>query len=192
MLAHRRQRAFGRLLALFFVIGSLDPGAAQQVNQLKLTEAQVLGLLAAQNDFAPLAGKLAEAADKPSAQLIAKLDAIAQKHGFKTFEEYRDVDNNIFLVLEGLDRETGDYVPPKQRLALEIDEVQNDTTIPDDDKKEILNEVREELSLSEAVVHPTNVDLVKKHLDKLAKLLPTPEDPGLPPPGSGSGDEVAQ
>ena len=165
---------------------------AQGVNQIKLTEAQVLGLLAAQDDFAPLAGQLAEAADKPSPELVAKLDATAQKHGFKDFEQYRDVDNNIFLVLEGLDRESGDYIPPEDRLALELEEIEKDKTIPAEDKKAIIAEVKEELSLSEAVKYPENVTIVKKHLNKLSKLLPTPEDPGLPRPSSGAGDEASQ
>lgn len=174
------------------VCGVAAAASAQTVNQFKLTEAQVLGLLAAQDDFAPLAGQLAEAADKPSKELVAKLDATAQKHGFKDFDQYRDVDNNIFLVLEGLDRESGDYVPPKERLSIELEEIEKDKTIPAEDKKAIMDEVKEELTLSEAVKYPENVELVKKHIGKLSKLLPTPEDPGLPPPGSGAGDEAAQ
>ncbi|MCH9765935.1 MAG: hypothetical protein K0U34_08095, partial [Alphaproteobacteria bacterium] len=151
----------------------------------------VTGLLAAQDDFTPLAGKLAEANDKPDPDLVKKLDETAQKHGFKNFEEYRDVDNNIFLVLEGLDRETGVYVPPKERLELEMDEIKKDATIPDADKKAILDEVNEELSMAEAVEHPDNVTLVKKHLSNLSKLLPTPEDPALDR-GSATGAEPAQ
>ena len=188
-----RMRSIGFALAvgMALFLGFADPVAAQKINQIKLTEKQVTGLLAAQDDFAPLAGKLAEAADKPSAELTAKLDATAQKHGFANFNEYRDVDNNIFLVLEGLDRETGDYVPPEERLNLEIEEIKNDSTIPDTDKKAILAEVKEELNMAEAVQHSENIDLVKKHLDNLAKLLPTPEDPALQR-GSAGGDEATQ
>lgn len=189
-------RAMNSLKRLGAVVVSMAAFAAtapaQTVNQFKLTESQVLGLLSAQDDFAPLAGQLAEAADKPSPELMQKLDATAQKHGFKDFEQYRDVDNNIFLVLEGLDRGSGDYIPPKERLALELEEVEKDKSIPPEDKKAIMDEVKEELSLSEAVQYPENVELVKKHIGKLTKLLPTPEDPGLPPPGSGAGDESSQ
>lgn len=201
MLAQRRTRNWGpqawRILAwaLGLVLASgmylPTPGAAQKITQIKLTEQQVTGLLAAQKDFAPLAGKLAEAAEKPSAELEVELDKTAQKHGFANFEEYRNVDNNIFLVFEGLDRETGEYVPPEERLNLEIEEIKKDTTIPDADKKAILAEVKEELSMSEAVQHPENIELVKKHIDKLSKLLPTPEDPELDR-GSGVGEDGPQ
>lgn len=189
MFERMRNTAAALAMAGLTMIGVASPCMAQTINQVKLTEQHVLGLLAAQDDFAPLAGQLAEAADKPSKELVAKLDATAQKHGFKDFENYRDVDNNIFLVLEGLDRETGAYVPPKERLALEIEEIEKDESIPDADKKAILAEVKEELNLAEAVEHAENIQVVKKHLDKLTKLLPTPEDPGLPPPGSGAGGE---
>lgn len=175
------------LIAVAVTAGSvfLFEGAkiqAQEITQLKLTEKHVVGLLAAQDDFGPLAGQLAEAADKPSEDLMAKLDATAQKHGFKDFNEYRDVDNNIFLVLEGLDRESGEYVPPKERLAAELEEIEKEASIPKEDKEAIIAEIKEELGSAEAVKYPENVALVKKHMDKLSKLMPVPEDPGLPTP----------
>lgn len=178
-------------LATLMIAHAMPLGYAQSVTQIKLTEKQVAGLLAAQDDFAPLAGQLAEAADKPSADLTAKLDGIAKKHGFADFEEYRVVDNNIFLVLEGLDRESKTYVPPEERLKSELEEINKDTTIPDDDKKAIIAEINEELKMSEAVQHPENIALVTKHLNELTKLLPQPEDPALER-GSGIGDDGVQ
>lgn len=187
MVAQLRTLTWALGLVLISAVYLAAPSAAQKITQIKLTEKQVTGLLAAQKDFAPLAGKLAEAAEEPDAALTAELDKTAQKHGFANFEEYRNVDNNIFLVFEGLDRVTGNYVPPEERLNQEIEEIKKDSTIPDDDKQAILAEVKEELSMAEAVQHPENVELVKKHLDELSKLLPTPEDPELDR-GSGAGD----
>jgi len=191
MMTQLRQLAAAVVFGFVMVALTVLPSAAQQVTQIKLTEQQILGLLAAQDDFAPLASKLAEAADAPSSDLTKQLDSTAQKHGFANFEEYRNVDNNIFLVFEGLDRETGDYVPPQERLKLELAEIKDDKSIPADDKKAIVAEVKEELSLAEAVQHAENIELVKKHIDKLSKLLPQPEDPALDR-GSGAGDESAQ
>ncbi len=191
MIAQLRLLARALPLALVTLVSLATPSAAQKITQIMLTEKQIVGLLAAQKDFAPLANKLAEAADQPSPDLTKQLDATAQKHGFANFEEYRNVDNNIFLVFEGLDRETGAYVPPEERLNLELEEIKNDKTIPDDDKKAIITEVKEELSMAEAVQHPENIALVKKHLDKLSKLLPIPEDPELNR-GSGMGEDGAQ
>lgn len=189
MFATQRNMAAVAVLVAGLVFAVTGPVFGQKINQIKLTDAHVLGLIAAQDDFAPLAGQLAEAADKPSKELTAKLDKVAQKHGFKNFDEYRDVDNTIFLVLEGLDHETGAYVTPDARLALEIEEIKKDKVIPDADKKAIVAEVKEELALAEAVQHKESIAVVKKHFDKLLKLLPTPEDPGLPPPSSSVGDE---
>lgn len=173
------------------VLASGFAANAQAVNQVELTERHITGLLAAQNDFTPLAGKLADAADSPSKELQDQLDATAQKHGFKNFEEYRDVDNTIFLVLEGLDRESGDYVPPDERLELELQEIRGDSSIPDEDKNAIIEEVKEEMKLAEDVKFPGNIELVKKHIDKLAALLPSPED-AEDPRGSGNGDAPPQ
>lgn len=165
--------------ALFYVaaVGIGTQASAQTIKQVKLTEQQVTGLIAAQDDFAPLAGKLAEANDDPNPELMAKLNAAAKKHGFKDFDEYRDVDNNIFLVLEGLDRSSGEYVPPEERLKLEISEIESDQNLPAEEKEAILDEVRQELKMAEPVQHPENIELVKKHIDELSTLLPAPEDP---------------
>jgi len=191
MRAYLRTRLKALGLAILIAMSLAQTSVAQKITQIKLTEDQVTGLLAAQEDFSPLAGKLAEAAEKPSDELTVQLDAIAKKHGFADFAEYRTVDNNIFLVFEGLDRETGEYVPPADRLELELKEIQNDTTIPDADKKAILAEVNEELAMAESVEHPGNIEMVKKHIDQLSKLLPTPEDPALDR-GSGAGQDDIQ
>ena len=173
-------------LGLVMMIGFTSPSAAQKINQIKLTDQHVVGLIEVQDDFVPLAGKLAEANDTPEPALMSKLDETAKKHGFANFEEYRDVDNTIFLVLEGLDRETRNYVPPAERLALELEEIKNDKTIPAADKTAILADVEEELKMAEAVQHPENIEIVIKHLDKLSKLLPEAEDLAQQPsPGAG-------
>ena len=180
----------GRLLALVGMtvgIAVLTPiVSAQNINQIELTDQQVTNLIAAQTDFAPLANKLAEASEDPDDELIAELDATAKKHGFSGFDEYRDVDNNIFFVLEGLDRETGEYVSEADRLKEEAVVIENEETIPADEKKEMLADIKQEMEQAEALKFPGNIEIVKKHLDELSKLIP---DEGPPVEGNGADGE---
>jgi hypothetical protein len=177
MLKSNRRRCGIALMALAFAVAWVPTAQAQKINQIELTEQHVVNLLAAQSDFAPLAGKLAEASDEPDPKLLQELDDTAKKHGFSGFEQYSDVDNNIFFVLEGLDRETGVYVSEAERLKQESEIIAGEKGIPDDEKKEMLADIKEEMALAEPLKFPSNVDIVKKHIEELAKLVPEEAGP---------------
>src|SRR4029078_9149355 len=95
------QQVFRLLIAAFAAVALVQLGgnvAAQSpVKQLKLTEKQVDGFIAAHKDMGAVAKKME--GDKPDPKLQSQLESIAKKFGFKDFNEYDDVASNIALVM---------------------------------------------------------------------------------------------
>jgi hypothetical protein len=107
----------------------------------ELSDAQVSGFIAAQKDLQPLSAKLLEGGDKPDDALKGELDGIAKKHGFQSFMDMETVGANISLVLDGLDRKTGSYTDPVEKMKQELENIKADASIPDDDKKLVVEDL---------------------------------------------------
>jgi hypothetical protein len=176
-----------RVCALGLIVGLalVGPGALAQeasqesteephpegIRQIKLTEAQVKKFISAQPDLAGIGPKLQQAGDAADAALDAELDGIAKKHGFADFSELDDVAANISIVMAGLDTQTGQFTEPVEALKKELEEVKADTSIPDDDKKQLVDELSEAIKTTPQLQHRENVDLVKAHRDEIEKAL---------------------
>jgi hypothetical protein len=145
--------------------------SADDVKQIQLTDDQVTHFIAAQSDLAAIASKIQAAGDKPDAGLQADLEKIAKKHGFDTFAQLDDVAANISIVMAGLDSATGNFVDPVDALKKERDEVQKDTTIPEADKKQLLDELNEAIGTTPRLQYKENVDIVKAHRAEIEKAL---------------------
>lgn len=143
---------------------------ADDVKQIKLTEDQITHFIAAQSDLASIASKIQAAGDKPNSALQAELESIATKHGFTNFAELDDVAANISIVMAGLDT-TGNFVDPVDALKKEREDVQKDASIPDADKKQLLDELNEAISTTPNLKFKENVDLVKAHRAEIEKAL---------------------
>jgi hypothetical protein len=141
------------------------------VKQMKLTEDQVNHFISAQADLASIASKIQAAGDKPDPALQAELEGIAKKHGFGNFAELDDVAANISIVMAGLDAGTGNFVDPVDALKKERDDVQKDASIPDADKKQLLDELTEAINTTPQLQYKENVDLVKAHRAEIEKAL---------------------
>jgi len=145
---------------------------AQQVKQVKLTEKQVEGFIAAQKDMSAVADKMqGSTSDKPDPKIQTELEAIAKKYGFKDFGEYDDVAANVSMVMAGIDPQSKAFTEPNVAIQKEIDEVKADKSIPDKEKKQMLEELAEALKMAQPVQHPGNVELVKKYFDKIDAVL---------------------
>jgi hypothetical protein len=158
--------------------------AAQEITQIELTDKHVSSFIDAQKDFAPLAGRLLEGGEKPDAALTKDLEEIAKKHGFASFAEFEDVGANITIVLDGLDRSTGAYTDPIDKMKKELDEIKADDTIPAEDKKLAIDDLTEEIAAAKPLKFKDNVEVVKKHMAELEALMP--EEGGESAPGEGS------
>jgi hypothetical protein len=164
----------GALVALALGLGvALGQASAQEYEfkQMKLSDKQVLGFIAAQKDLAAISDKLQAAGDKPDPKLQAELEAIAKKHGFASFEQLDDVAANISMVMAGLDPQTGAYTDPVEAIKKELEEVQADASIPEKDKNQMISEMQEALKTTPPLQHKENIELVKKHYKAIEKAL---------------------
>jgi hypothetical protein len=140
----------------------------QAVKQSALTEKQIQNVLAAKPDLDAILAKLPEGNDKPDPKVLAQLDAAAKKQGFANYAEYEDVDDNINLVLAGIDPETKKYVGDEVVLKKEIADVQADKKMSANDKKEALGQLNDALKAAKPLQFAANIPLVLKYYDKLS------------------------
>jgi len=140
-----------------------------ELKQAPLTEPLIKQYIAGQKDMeAVLADAPAEAADKPDPKTMARLEAVAKKNRFASYEEFNSVAGNIALVLDGVDSKTKKYVGAEVVLKQTIADTQADTKMVATDKKEALAELNNELKNVTPLKFPANVDLVLKYYDALA------------------------
>ena len=156
--------------------GNAAPNAAAQaprddVKQIKLSDEQVKRFIAAQTDLAAIASKIQAAGDTPDPSLQAELEGIATKHGFGNFAELDDVAANISIVMAGLDSSTGNFVDPVEALKKERDDVQKDSSIPDADKKQLMDELTEAIGTTPKLEYKENIEIVKAHKAEIEKAL---------------------
>jgi hypothetical protein len=141
------------------------------VKQIPLTDKHIDGFIAAQKDMATVAEKMQGNSDKPDPKVQAELEAVAKKHGFASFQEYDDVAANISMVMAGIDPQSRSFTEPKVAIQKEIDEVKNDNSIPEKEKKQMLDELAEALKSAQPIAHPGNIELVKKYWEKIDAVL---------------------
>jgi hypothetical protein len=141
------------------------------VKQIKLSDEQVKRFIAAQTDLAAIASKIQAAGDTPDPALQAELEGIATKHGFGNFAELDDVAANISIVMAGLDSSTGNFIDPVEALKKERDDVQKDSSIPDADKKQLMDELTEAIGTTPKLEYKENIEIVKAHKAEIEKAL---------------------
>jgi hypothetical protein len=156
--------------AVFVLAAPLAALDVEELKQIELTDAQVSGFIAAQKDLQPLSAKLLEGGDKPDDALKGELDKIATKHGFKDFLDMETVGANISLVLDGLDPKTGGYTDPVEKMKLELENIKGDASIPEDDKKLVIEDLNQEIAAAKPLQFQGNIEVVKKFQPELEKL----------------------
>lgn len=160
------------ILAFGFAF-ALGPAAAQdtEFKQVKLTEKHIKGFIAAQSDLNKIADKLQGESEELDDKTKAELEAIAKKNGFANFDELDLVAANISMVMAGIDPETGEYSDPVESITKEIQEIKADNSIPENEKKQMLEEMEEALKMTPNLEHPENVQIVKKYRAEIDKAL---------------------
>ncbi|HMN37468.1 MAG TPA: hypothetical protein PKD49_07115 [Hyphomicrobium sp.] len=165
-------KLLGRIIFMVCaILGLLGAAQAQEVKQIKLTEAQVKSFISAQGDLAAIASKIQSAGEKPDPALQAELEDIAKKHGFKDFAELDDVAANISIVMAGLDAQTGNFVDPVDALQKELEDVKKDESIPEADKKQLIEELSEAIKTTPPLQNRENIDVVKAHRAEIEQAL---------------------
>jgi hypothetical protein len=146
--------------------------AQQPVKQIALTDKQIDGVLAAKPEIDAIVSKLPEGNDKPDPKVLAQLEGIVKKHGFASYEEYENVDDNISLVMGGIDPQSKKYVGDEIVIKAQIKEIQADKKMAPNDKKEALAQLNDALKSITPLQFPANIPLVAKSYDKLSAESP--------------------
>ena len=73
--------------------------------------------------------------------------------------------------MAGIDPKTKAFTEPAISIKKEIADVTADKTIPDQVKKQMLEELNEALKSAEAIKFPSNIELVKKYYEKIDAAL---------------------
>lgn len=166
-------------LAMPLAIGSSGSAAAQgkeaaapeeaAPKQIALTQTMIDNLIAAQKAIQPMEAKASQGkAGEPDAKQEASIEAAIKKNGFTDVKEYADVSFSVGLVLAGMDPETGAYIGTQAAIKKQMSEVQADKKMPPKEKKEAMSELSDALKSAPADKPLTsNIDLVKKNVDKL-------------------------
>lgn len=166
--------AVAALLCGAGLTGVLAQGSteASDFKQVKLDNKMVESFITAQKDIADFAQKNpAQQGEKPDPKVQAELDAIAKKHGFTSFADFDDVGFNITMVLSGIDKDSGKFTDPIVSIKQEIEDVTADKTIPEKEKKQILEELNESLKNTPPLQYPENVEVVKQYREKIEQVL---------------------
>ncbi len=157
------------VVALACLAGGASAQSPAPVKQIKLSEKQVQGFIAAHKDMAEAFDKMA--GEKSEAKALAQLNTIAKKFGFKDHGEYDEVATNIAMVMFGIDPQTKVFTDPPTLAKKELDEATADKTLPEKERKQLVEELSEQLKTVQPIMHSSNIELVKKYYDKIEPLL---------------------
>jgi hypothetical protein len=168
-------RAFRFIIATIAVVAlaHISSGAkAEAIKQVQLTEKQVENYLASQKEMSALMQKMQGGPnDKPDPKIEGQLEAVAKKYGFATLAEYDSISENISLLMSCIDPKTKAFSEPKVAIQKQIDNLKADKTIPEPQKKQILEDLNETLKTAEPIKFPGNIELVKKYYDKIDSAM---------------------
>jgi hypothetical protein len=88
------------------------------VKQIRLTERQIQGFIAAQKEMAVVAEF-----GQRDPRLQTESDTVANKNGFKDFAEYDEVAANILMVFAGIDPQSKQYTDPQTAIKKQIAQI---------------------------------------------------------------------
>ncbi len=146
--------------------------SADQVAQIALTPALVDQFIAAKKDIDAVLDKLPDGVDQPDPATLTKLDGVAQKYKFTDYKQYNAVENNIGIVMAGVDPETKKYIGPEAVIKKQIAEVQADKQIAAKDKKDTVDQLNAAMATVPKLQYQENVDVVVKNVDRLNEAMP--------------------
>jgi hypothetical protein len=172
----RRHFLTGLIAALAVVAAVMSSAVAQQPQpqppkQVPLTAKHIESFIAVVKPMSDLIEKIESGGGNPTPQQIASLSALAKQYGFKDFSEYEDVADSISIVMSGIDPQTKQFTQPPEFIKQQIKQVQSDKSINAKERKELLQDLNEQLKMAQNVEHPGNITLVLKYYDKLEAAM---------------------
>ena len=171
---------FAFLLTAFFgPLGLASSASAQDgaaFQQVKLTDAQVKGYLKIADKLPDVFERLDKAEGSPDKKLQEEIKSLGRTGGFKSLEELENVVATISFVMSGMDEE-GNFQEPSELLQAELKEIEADTELKAQEKKEMIASIKESIEGTPKLEHPSNVDVIKANLEALSALVPQEDAP---------------
>jgi len=166
-----RRRFLGLLFFAILALVLFVPRAAtaQEVKQIKLTEKQIQGFMAAYEDMAKVYDGANQ--DKPDPKVETQAEAVAKKNGFASLAQYDDVLMNITMIMSGIDAQTKKFTEPPEQIKNEIVALKADKSVPEAEKKEGLTQLEAALKNARPIQFKENIALVLKYFDQLAPIM---------------------
>jgi hypothetical protein len=161
------------LVLLGLIIAGSLPALAQDdppPAEVKLTAETIKAVIAATKEMQALdpaqSGAATESGD--TTELDGQLDAIAKKHGFADGEAYGQAFESAVQAYAVVDW-TSEH--RKQQAAGEIATINADTELTDEQKKEAVALVEQDLASPPPVATPENVELMRAHEAEMRELM---------------------
>jgi hypothetical protein len=148
-----------------------QPAEAENFEQVALTDAMVKGYIAASPKLSELFDRMDNTEGKTDSNLDGELEALAKKHGFKSYDEMEKVGSNIGFVMSGINEEDGSFREPLEVLQEELADVEADASLAKEEKEQLVASIKESIALTPKLKFPGNVDVVKAHLKALLDLF---------------------
>jgi len=151
--------------------GGSDPADIDNFEQVQMTDARVKGYIAASPRLSELFDRMDSAETSPDPKLDAELEAIARKHGFKSYDELENVGLNIGFVLSGINEEDGSFREPLEVLEEELTAVRQDPSLEPEERQQLIASIKETIQLTPKLKYLGNVDIVRANLKALLDLF---------------------
>jgi hypothetical protein len=142
-------------------------GDYSSLPQIELTDDAVSRYVASLEDMQKAMGDVAADAAEPDAKTMDKLEVVAKKHGFSSFDEYNKVAGSISLVVDGIDPDSKTYIGQDKLILKGIDEVKADTKLSPADKETATKDLEAQAKAIVPIKYKANIGLVVKHYDQI-------------------------
>jgi hypothetical protein len=164
-------RFFGRLFSALLAIALFHPGmaAAQEVKQIKLTEKQIQGFMAAHDGIDKLYD--GPTADNSGASVQSQVEAVVKRNGFASLAEHETVSANIAIIMSGIDPLSKKFTEPPEQIRQEIATIKANKSIPESEKQEAVAQLAVALKNARPIQFKENIALVLKYFDQLQPLM---------------------
>lgn len=155
-----------------------QPEGGAPIKQIALTQKQIDSYLAAKKEIDAALEKLPEDSQgqAPDPKTTAQLDAIAKKNGLANYDEYESIEDNINLVIDGIDPQTKKYIGAEAVIKQEIAQLKAEKSMSPKDKKEALEQLNAALKSATPAPNPGNIELVTKNFDKINAAMPQDQE----------------
>ena len=146
--------------------------AAGEVKQIALTPALIEQFVAAKKEIDTVLEKMPDGTDEPDPGTMSKLDVVAKKFKFAGYKDYDAVENNIGIVMAGIDPDAKRYIGVDAVIKKQVADIQADKQISAKDKKDTIDQLNATLPTIPKLQFPGNVDVVVKNYDRLNEAMP--------------------